>query len=223
MPDGPKVTEPADAGADAPGEDLTIAALLISRLCHDLSAPAGAVLNGLELLRDDPGSGKDSLDLVEYSATEAVRRVEFYRLAFGASGGFGVDVPLADLRSVALAFFTDRKVTLAWPPSAEAPPSLGQTSGKLLMNLILLAMEALPRGGAVRVAVSVVELTVAAEGAGASLAPARRDALAGKFAPPLDARLVLPYHAGILARAAGTPVGVTEEPNLVRLGALIRS
>ena len=206
----------------APSDDLTIAALLISRMCHDLAAPAGAVLNGVELLRDDSSGGKESLDLVEFSATETVRRIEYYRLAFGAAGGFGVDVPLADLRRVAGAYFTGRKVTLDWPVMAASPASLPQSLGKLLMNLILLASEGLPRGGSVRVAVTPSDILLSAEGTGANLALPRRDALVGKFEAPLDARLVLPYHAGILARAARTAVSVGEEPNALRLTVAIR-
>src|SRR5258706_13839108 len=71
--------------------DLDFAALLVSRVCHDLVSPVGAVVNGLEVLEDetDPAMRADALLLVASSAEQAAARLQFARIAFGAAGSAG--------------------------------------------------------------------------------------------------------------------------------------
>src|ERR1700675_4974685 len=79
--------------------DLDFAALLVSRVCHDLVSPVGAVVNGLEVLEDetDIGMRADALRLVAASAEQAAARLQFARIAFGAAGSAGAEL---DLREV---------------------------------------------------------------------------------------------------------------------------
>src|SRR5258707_2354551 len=68
--------------------DLDFAALLVSRVCHDLVSPVGAVVNGLEVLEDetDPAMRADALRLVASSSEQATARLQFARIAFEAAG-----------------------------------------------------------------------------------------------------------------------------------------
>ena len=193
----------------APG-DLTIAALLVSRICHDLSAPAGAVANGIEMPGDEGADGlSDALELLEFSSNETLRRLQYFRLAFGAAGGLGTATPVAELRDTATAFFTDRKPALQWPDSGAA--DLSQGGAKLVLNLLLLAAEALPRGGTVSVEIGGDRMRVTADGDRPTISEASRDALRGDVAADgLTARVVQPFYTGALARALGGEIGIDE-------------
>ncbi|MBM3508172.1 MAG: histidine phosphotransferase [Alphaproteobacteria bacterium] len=184
-------------------DEVVLASLLVSRLMHDLAASAGAVGNGIEMLRDEGGArgGVDpaAIDLLEFSANETLRRLEFFRLTFGAAGGLGSRQPLDEARVKASAFFEGRKVKIDWPVAAADAP---QPVVKLTLNLVMLGAEALPRGGTVVVALVERRVGVTAIGQGAALADEKKTALAGG-AVALNARLVQPYYAGALARSLG--------------------
>lgn len=124
-----------------------LAALLCSRLCHDLLSPVGALSNGLELLADeeDPEMRADCIDLLEQSAKKSTDKLKFFRLAFGAAGGFGDNVPVDEAKDVIGALAGDAKgVELNW---AIAEASLPKPAVKVLLNLSQIALDALVRGG----------------------------------------------------------------------------
>src|SRR4051794_30380712 len=83
-------------------ESLDLAALLCSRVCHDLISPVGAIVNGLEVLEDDNDESTKTfaLDLIKKSARQASARLQFCRLAFGAAGSAGAQIDLGDAESV---------------------------------------------------------------------------------------------------------------------------
>ncbi len=148
-------------------DELVLASLLVSRLMHDLAASAGAVGNGIEMLREESGKGgvdAGALDLLEFSARETLRRLEFFRLAFGAAGGLGSRQPLDEARAKVTAFFEGRKVKVDWPrgTAADAP----QPVVKLTLSLVMICAEALPRGGTVSVALEDRRVEVTAAGRG---------------------------------------------------------
>lgn len=124
-----------------------LASLLCSRLCHDLLSPVGAMSNGLELLAEekDPEMRKRCFELLEQSARSSADKLKFFRLAFGAAGGFGDLVPVAEPRAVidALVAGNDR-ITLNWSLSGDALP---KSAVKVLLNLAMIGIEALVRGG----------------------------------------------------------------------------
>ncbi|MSP21349.1 MAG: hypothetical protein EXQ93_07540 [Alphaproteobacteria bacterium] len=186
-------------------DELALASLLVFRLMHDIAASAGAVGNGIEMLREEAGAGDPTaLDDLEFSARETLRRLEFFRLAFGAAGGLGVRQPLDEAREKTRAFFDGRKVKADWPAGAstDAP----QPVVKLALNLLLLWAESLPRGGTVSVALDERWLGVTAAGNGATLSDEKKAALAGS-PTALNARLVQAYYAGALARSLGVTIG----------------
>jgi len=150
-------------------DDLMLAQLLCSRLCHDLVGPVGAIGNGVEMLQeeDDAEMRVQALSLVGHSAEQASRRLRFYRLAFGAAQA-SADLALAEAETLAREFLEGGRVTLLWQASPDA--RLPRDDGKLLLNLVLTGAEALPRGGTLRVAADGAGMSIEADGAGARLA-----------------------------------------------------
>ena len=124
-----------------------LAAMLCSRLCHDMLSPVGALANGLELLADeqDPQMRARCMELLEQSARISTDKLKFFRLAFGAAGGFGEAIPIDEARSVVEALAPESKrVTINW---AIPEPSLPKPAIKVLLNLAQIALDARVRGG----------------------------------------------------------------------------
>lgn len=124
-----------------------LAALLCSRLCHDMLSPVGALSNGLELLRDerDPQMRQRCMELLEQSARISADKLKFFRLAYGAAGGFGQDVPVEEPRALVQALLGDNdRIVLAW---AVGDAMLPKAAVKVLLNLAAIGIDALPRGG----------------------------------------------------------------------------
>lgn len=124
-----------------------LAAMLCSRLCHDMLSPVGALANGLELLSDeqDPQMRARVIELLEQSARISTDKLKFFRLAFGAAGGFGEAIPIDEAKSVIDALASDAKrVEIHW---AIADPSLPKPAVKVLLNLAQIALDSLVRGG----------------------------------------------------------------------------
>lgn len=128
-------------------QDTRLAEMLASRLCHDLAGPLAAVGNGMELLTDpDFGPDPEAIALVESSAAQATASLRFLRSAFGVAGER--EGQAAYLREVAGAWLETRRISLEWGLGEVA---LRPETGRLLLNLLCLAAEVLPRGGTVRV------------------------------------------------------------------------
>ena len=115
-------------------DPLDLAALLCSRVCHDVISPVGAIVNGLEVLEEDDLDMRDfALDLIRKSADQASARLQFARLAFGAAGSAGASIDLGDAEAVARGMFADDKIALTWSrPRALFP----KNKVKLLLNLV---------------------------------------------------------------------------------------
>ncbi len=130
---------------------LELASLLASRLCHDLLSPVGAMSNGLELLAEerDPEMRKRCMELLEQSAKTSADKLKFFRLAFGAAGGFGETVAVDEPRALVEALVGNNgRIELNWTLSAAALP---KPAVKVLLNLSLIAIEALVRGGTLEI------------------------------------------------------------------------
>lgn len=134
-----------------PDSDFT--ALLCSRLCHDLISPVGAITNGLEVLaeEDDDDMRKQVLAMLEQSANATSTRLKFYRLAFGSAGGFGAAVDVREAHKALSQYLEIAKVSLDWESSEEA---LDKRVLKLVLNLALIAAEAMIRGGTLAITIS---------------------------------------------------------------------
>lgn len=143
------------------------ASLLSSRLCHDLISPVGALSSGLELLQDeqDPDMRAQCLDLLSVSANQIVNRLKFFRIAFGAGAGLSDGIDVREIRAALEGWFHAGKVQIEWMFGVDM---LSKTAAKLLLNIAMLAGEALLRGGTLKVAAErdqgALELAVRAEG-----------------------------------------------------------
>src|SRR5215831_18957046 len=127
-------------------EALDLAALLCSRVCHDLISPVGAIVNGIEVLEEekDEATKEFALDLIKKSAGTASAKLQYCRIAFGAAGSAGAQIDLGDTQTTARGFLEDDKTKLEWNlPKALLP----KNRVKLLLNLLLMAGQAIPRGG----------------------------------------------------------------------------
>jgi histidine phosphotransferase ChpT len=187
--------------------DLDLAALLCSRVCHDIISPVGAIANGLELM-DDPDTDAEmkatALDMVRSSAKTATAKLKFCRIAFGASGSAGAHIDMSEAGETAIAFVGNEKTKLDWQAPRENRP---KAEVKLLLNMLLLGIAGIPRGGTVTVTVEGRSFKVRAQGERAKVPQQLADALSGATtAVDLDARLVQPYYTRILAQHAGLSI-----------------
>jgi len=191
----------------APLEALDLAALLCSRVCHDLISPAGAIVNGLEVLEEskDEETKNFALSLIKRSARNATARLQFCRIAFGAAGSMTAQVDTGDAEQVARGVIEDDKYKLTWNlPRALLP----KNRVKLLLNMLLVAMLAIPRGGTLTLdpigSGESVSFRVTAAGLNGRVPPAVPGLLGGATTgEPVDAHAIQPYYTGLLARACG--------------------
>ena len=161
---------------------VDLASLLCSRLCHDLMSPVGALNNGIELLADehDPEMRDKCLELLADSARASANKLKFFRLAFGAGGGFAEEIDTHEAQGALEGVFgPERRIELGWMVGDEKLP---KGAVKLLLNLALLAGDALVRGGRLDVGVertdSQIELVIRGQGPRILLDPALRETLA---------------------------------------------
>jgi histidine phosphotransferase ChpT len=187
-------------------DQLELAALLCSRVCHDLISPVGAIVNGLEVL-DDSKSSDDrefALDLIRKSARTASAKLQFCRLAFGAAGSAGAQIDTGDAESMARGFLEDEKTKLVWNLPRTLQP---KNRVKLLLNMLILAQQAIPRGGTLTVEATgegeKAGMKVRADGLNARVPQNLADLLSGNHSGAIDAHAVQPHYARLLAQACG--------------------
>src|SRR5436305_15251034 len=125
---------------------VDLASLLCSRLCHDLLSPVGALNNGIELLADesDPEMREKCLELLADSARASANKLKFFRLVFGAAGGFGQELDTHEAEAALHGLFgPERRIELGWVVDDDKLPKVAV---KVLLNLALIAGDALVRG-----------------------------------------------------------------------------
>jgi histidine phosphotransferase ChpT len=219
--DGQKVeTNRDDAGALSMS-DLEFAALLVSRVCHDLVSPVGAVVNGLEVLEEerDGALRADALKLVTSSADRAAARLQFARIAFGAAGSAGAELDLTEVGRMITGLLSGGKIQLAWNAS---PVNWPKDWAKLLMNSALIAADALPRGGTLSVATAIKAVPgffITASGQSARVHDEVVRVLRGEPNLPLDGRSIQPFLTYRLARLLNTRLELTSSDNAITLTA----
>eukprot|EP00913_Durusdinium_trenchii_P008131 g7628.t1 len=184
------------------GPDL--AALLCSRVCHDVISPVGAINNGLELL-DEGAADSDALDLIRTSALNASVRLKFARLAFGASGSVGASIDTGEAEKAAKDFAAaEKKTEVSWNgPRAIIP----KNRVKLLLNLFLVAYAGIPRGGSVDVTLENPEETarfvITVKGRMMRVPPKFIEISTGVMEEAVDAHSIQPYYTVLLAEECG--------------------
>jgi len=201
----------SDAITPGPAPDaLELAALLSSRVCHDLISPVGAIVNGLEVLDDNPKpeDKEFALDLIRKSAKTASARLQFCRLAFGAAGSAGAQIDLGDAQNMARGHMEDNKTKIEWNLPRLLLP---KNKVKLLLNMMIIAQQTIPRGGLLKVdPIGEGEPTgfrITATGINARLPQNIVDMLTAEQVGNIDAHAVQPYYTRLLAE--GTALKIT--------------
>lgn len=189
-----------------------LAALLASRLCHDIISPVGAVQSGLELLDEMPND-PESMALVRNSTKSAVAKLQFARIAYGASGSSTAEIDLGDARSVAEGFMGFERANLTWVGERAYVP---KNIAKLILNLLVVANASVPRGREVRIEIEALgeapRFTLTATGTPLRVPLKFRELLAGEPMPEaIDAHAVQPYYTLLLAREAKLKVELAME------------
>jgi histidine phosphotransferase ChpT len=189
---------------------LDLAALLCSRVCHDIISPVGAIINGLEVLDEEKDEEMKAFafDLIRKSAGQASAKLQFARLAFGAAGSAGAEIDLGDADKVATGYMKGEKAEFSFTAPRALMP---KNRVKLLLNLILLANAAVPRGGRIAVTVegepNAPRFLIRCTGPSARVPPAFEKLVPGDVEPSaVDAHAVQGYYAGALARAVSMSV-----------------
>lgn len=202
----------------APPDALELAALLCSRVCHDLISPVGAIVNGLEVLDDNPKpeDREFALDLIRKSAKTASGRLQFCRLAFGAAGSSGAQIDTGDAENMTRGFLDDGKVTMTWSVPRTLEP---KNRVKLLLNMVVIAQQTIPRGGTLSVESSGTGYRIVATGLNARVPQNISDILSGAHGGSVDAHAVQPYYTRLLAAACGLAVTLALEGDGVVISA----
>ena len=189
-------------------EDTALAALISSKICHDLAGQIGAINNGLELLEEenDEDTRYYALELIHNSAKAAWAQLDFHRLAFGASSSLGAVVPLGHVEQVARRYIENNKRRVHWQANLQ---DIDKENAKLLLAVLSVALTSLPAGGDFYVGVqasnagsrgpSRMKLAILCKGRSARIPEGIAEVLAGKETKVSDTKLVVPYYASRLA------------------------
>jgi histidine phosphotransferase ChpT len=204
---------------------VDLASLLCSRLCHDLMSPVGALNNGIELLADetDPDMRDKCLELLADSATATAGKLKFFRLAFGAGGGFASEIDTHEAEAALEGVFgPDKRIELGWLIQGDKLP---KGAVKLLLNLALLAGDALVRGGRLDVGAErrdgEIELAVRGEGPRILLDPVLRETLVSG-GDSIEPRAAGAWLAHTLAAEAGGTIKLSDpSAEVLMIGAVI--
>jgi histidine phosphotransferase ChpT len=185
---------------DAVLSDMDLSALLCSKVCHDVISPVGAIANGLEVLEDEKDAEMRDIafDLVKRSSRQASAKLQFCRIAFGAAGSAGSSIDTGDAEDVARKFIGEDKIELEWAIPREIRP---KSEVKLMLNMLMLAIASIPRGG--KIVMGVADgggITATATGKNAKVPEKTSVMLSGDVQEEaMDARLAQVYYTLRLA------------------------
>ncbi len=204
------------------------ASLLCSRLCHDLVSPVGSLYNGVELLADetDPDMRARCMDLLADSARQTANKLKFFRLAFGAAGGFGDNIDTREAQAALEGLYSaERRIEVSWQVGGQ---SLPKGAVKMLLNLAMIAGDALLRGGTLQVASeeqgASIEVAVRAEGPRLLLDQELKEVLqGGGDIDSLTPRAASAYLIRLLAEEAGAKIQVMESEGSLVFGATLKN
>ncbi len=191
-----------------------LAALLCARICHDLVGPVGALETGLDLLNDDDNLDMhdDAIELIKTGAGQASAKLKFLRIAFGAGGSAPAIMACDELERLGRGVYPDGKVVYDWQMGIDG---LSKPAARVLLNLVMLSVQAVPLGGTVAILAKTVEesveITLTCTGNKARLDPAISKTLAG--GAPQDGfsgRTIQPFYTGMIARETGGEISADE-------------
>lgn len=191
----------------------TLAALLCARICHDLVSPVGALGTAIEILDDEANADMhdDAITLIKSSSRKAAAKLKYLRLAFGAAGSAPGIIATDEIKTLASDMFSDAKPDLIFELGGDG---LEKARARLLLNLLMLGVQSVPRGGTVTLRTTDHDVVVEATGPRARLDENIERALSGR-APEdgFDGRTIQPFYTGMMAREQGgtTQCGINGE------------
>jgi histidine phosphotransferase ChpT len=202
--------------------DLEIAALIASKICHDVIGPVGAIYNGLEILEEDDDKQTESyaLDVIRNVTEQASARLQFARFAFGAAGSAGALIDLSTAEKISQGFIGSGKHKLVW----RGPHGhMAKDKVKLLLNMVASAVTALPRGGEIEVGIAGTmerpSFILRCRGTSARPPQYLIDFVAGSTPPPLDAMTIQAYYTWRLSGSAGMRLDILKDGSDILLAA----
>jgi histidine phosphotransferase ChpT len=194
--------------------DLELAALISSKICHDIIGPVGAIYNGLEILdEDDDAEAKNyALDVIRNVTEQASARLQFARFAFGAAGSAGAVIDLGTAEQISRGFVGQAKHKLIW---RAVPGHMAKDNVKLLLNLIASAISALPRGGEIDVqmggTLETPSFLIRCRGPNARPPQYLVEFITGEQLPQLDAMSIQAYYTWRLADNAAMRLEILKD------------
>jgi histidine phosphotransferase ChpT len=203
--------------------DLELAALISSKICHDVIGPVGAIYNGLEILNeDDDAEAKNyAMSVIRNVTEQASARLQFARFAFGAAGSAGSLIDLGTAEQISRGFIGQGKHKLSWQGLAG---HMAKDKVNLLLNLVAIAVTALPRGGEIQVLMSGTtekpNFVLRCQGTSARSPQHLGEFISGEGVPALDALTIQAYYTWRLAGAAGMSLSIVHDGGDVLLSAL---
>ncbi len=199
---------------EAAARELATAALLSSRLCHDLISPVGALANGLEVLAEETDAEMRgiAMDLINNSAQQASIKLQFARFAYGAGGSAGDAIDTTEAEKVVRAYIESTKAELVWKAPTIAAP---KDAVKLLLNFVMIGLDAIPYGGKIEATLEeepgALQIIVSATGKKARFSDVTRALLTdGPVEDPLNPRSIQAYYAALISRALGLKLNLSE-------------
>jgi histidine phosphotransferase ChpT len=203
--------------------DLELAALISSKICHDVIGPVGAIYNGLEILNEDDDAEAKSyaMSVIRNVTEQASARLQFARFAFGAAGSAGALIDLGTAEQISRGFLGQGKHKLEWHGLAG---HMSKDKVKLLLNLLAMAVTALPRGGDIEVhmkgTTEAPSFVLRCRGTGARAPQHLGEFISGTDVPPLDALTIQAYYTWRLAQAAKMELSIVKDDADVLLSAI---
>jgi len=196
-------------------ENTRLTALVASRICHDMVEPMSAIIQGLEMIKGADGkTDPDALSLLDHGVGKAWAKLEFFRFAMAGAVAEG-DSTIDEGREVAIKLYSVLKAELKWNVPAIAMP---RPAVRVIVNLLLIANECLPRGGVVEVTGQAGEIVITATGPRAKLREATAAALKGDAGDEhLSGHTIQPTLTGLLARQGGVELAARESEEKIEL------
>jgi histidine phosphotransferase ChpT len=196
-------------------ENTRLTALVASRICHDMVEPMSAIIQGLEMIKGSDGkTDPDALSLLDHGVGKAWAKLEFFRFALAGAVAEG-ESTIEEGKAVAEKLYSALKPELVWSvPNVVMP----RPSVRVIVNLLLIANECLPRGGRVEITGGAGEVIVTATGPRAKLRDTTAAALKGdEFEEGLSGHTIQPALTGLLARQGGVELSAREGEERVEL------
>jgi histidine phosphotransferase ChpT len=191
--------------------DLDLAALVASKICHDALGPMTAIGFGLEMLdegEDDEEQRESAMSMIKKGVWGITAKLQFARLAFGAGGSAGFQIDLGEAEKLARDYVEgDKKHKIEWTSSQDALP---KDYVKLLLNLVVVAVGTVPRGGKIAITISgdkdKPQFLMHMSGPKARVPEGIQDLLDCIPKEEIVARSIQPYYAGRIAKNTGTSI-----------------